>query len=154
MNYTFGKSIEYLWRTSRNHLVHNACVKIPHVSKKQLSTTALCAATSAGCHHCLPLQLCCWLLLSAHCRCTLLHTCPSAARCCTHATSTAHCRTHAGYLPSIAIVPPSAAACGSTNACCSLPHPCCRCCILLHARPLHHCSRHHCHLHRCWFHVH
>jgi hypothetical protein len=34
MNYTFGKNIEYLWRTSKNHLVHNACVKIPHISKK------------------------------------------------------------------------------------------------------------------------
>jgi hypothetical protein len=34
MNYTFGKNIEYLLRTSKNHLVHNSCVKIPHVSEK------------------------------------------------------------------------------------------------------------------------
>ena len=34
VNYMFGKNIEYLLRTSKNHLVHNACVKIPHVSKK------------------------------------------------------------------------------------------------------------------------
>jgi hypothetical protein len=34
MNYRFGKNLEYLWQTSKNHLVHNACVKILHVSKK------------------------------------------------------------------------------------------------------------------------
>jgi hypothetical protein len=154
MNYTFGKNIEYLWRTSKNHLAHNACVKIQHVCKKKLSTPALCTATSTGCHHCLPLQSCCWLLPPACCRCTLSHTRRSAARCCTHATSAARCHMHAGCLPSIAIVPPSAATCGSPNARCLLPHPRCRCCILLHARPLHHCSRHHCHLRRCWCHVH
>jgi hypothetical protein len=102
MNYTFGKNIKYLWQASKNHLVHNACVKVPYVSKKQLSTAALCAATSAGCHHCLPLQSCCWLLPPACCCCTLLHTCCSAACCCTHATSAACCCTHAGCLPSIA----------------------------------------------------
>jgi hypothetical protein len=88
------------------------------------------------------------------CRCMLLHTHRSAARCCTHAPSAAHCCKHTSCLPSIAIVPSSAAACGSTHARCLLSHPCRRCCILLHARPLHHCSRHHCHLRRCWCHVH
>ncbi len=34
MNSTFEKNIEYLLWTFKNHLVHNACVKIPHVSKK------------------------------------------------------------------------------------------------------------------------
>ncbi len=34
MNYMFGNNIEYLWQTSKNHLVHNACVYIQHVCKK------------------------------------------------------------------------------------------------------------------------
>jgi hypothetical protein len=36
----FGNTIEYLWQTSKNHLLHNACVHIQHVSKKLLSTAA------------------------------------------------------------------------------------------------------------------
>ncbi len=78
----------------------------------------------------------------------------TAARYCTHAASAARCRTHAGCLPSIAIVPPADDACCRTHARCLLPHPCRRCCLLLHARHIHHCSRHHCHLRRCWCHVH
>ncbi len=46
------------------------------------------------CHHCIPLQS--WPAAPACC-----HT---AARCCRHAASAAHCRTHAGCLPSIAII--------------------------------------------------
>ncbi len=81
MNYTFGKNIEYLWRTSKNHLVHNACVKILHISKKELSTAALCAATlpaaitvfhcnrAAGCSH----PLAAAAVTHTPLRCTLLH---------------------------------------------------------------------------------
>ncbi len=57
---------------------------------------------AAGCSHPLP--------HTRRCRCMLSHTLPSAERCCMHATSAAHCRMHAGCLPSIAIVPLSAAA--------------------------------------------
>jgi hypothetical protein len=34
MNYMFGNTIEFLWRTSKNHLLHNACVHVQPVRKK------------------------------------------------------------------------------------------------------------------------
>ncbi len=93
MNYTFGKNIEYLWQTSKNHLVHNSCVKIPHVSKKNavnrwssrrhfrqlpsLSSIAIVLLAAPICllplHAVVHTPLRCTLLHSRHIRCLLPH---------------------------------------------------------------------------------
>ncbi len=122
---------------------------------------------------CHPLQLCCRLdpaITFSHCNCAascprlLPHTCchhcmlshARRRRCpLSHARCIrCPCRTHAGCLPSIAIMPPAAATCCCTHARCLLPHPRRHYCLLLQARRFHHCFRHHCHLRRCWCHMH
>jgi hypothetical protein len=65
MNCLFTKNIENPSQTCKNHL---ACVKIQHVSKIQLSTAAICTATSPP-----------TVTQKCSCRCTLLHTRRSAA---------------------------------------------------------------------------
>ncbi len=100
------------------------------------------------CHHFIPLQSCCQPLPPA-----AAHTLPPlhAVACTPHPLPTA-ARTLAACRPSQSFPrPPPPAA---THARCSLPHPCRSCCILLHARRFHHCSRLHCRLRRCWCHVH
>ncbi len=81
MNYSITKNIEHLLQTLKNHL---ARVKIQQVTKKQMSTAAICTATSPPA----ATQKC-------SCPCTLLHTCCSTAH---HI----HCPLpHARWLPAI-----------------------------------------------------
>ncbi len=107
MNYTFGKNIEYLWGTSKNHLVHNACVKLASSScQPQLfappplpaAITVFHCNRTAGCSH----------LLAA------------AARCCTHAAplNAVTCTPHP--LPAAAC---TLAACHPLQLCPRLPLP-------------------------------
>ncbi len=129
-------------------------------------------------HHRHPSQLCRPLAAAitvSHCNCAagcprpLLHThrhhC-TLSHACRHRCMLLHARRihcllpHARWLPAIH--------CNPAPVCCrllphtrtllaaapTLPHPHCRCWLLLHARRFHHCSRHHCHLRRCWCHVH
>ncbi len=156
----FRKTIEYLWWTSRitlctmpvwkfHTLARSSCQPLlfapPPLPAVAAIITVFHCNLAAGCSHLLP--------HTRRRRCTLSHT---PLHCTLLHARRIHCPLpHAHWLPAIN--------CNHAPICrrlqlhtrtCLLPHPRRCCCILLHARPLHHCSRHQCHLRRCWCHVH
>jgi hypothetical protein len=104
MNYTFGKNIEYLWQISKNHLVHNACVKI-HTLARSSCQPLLFAPPPP------PAAI------------TVFH-CNHAAGCSHPLAATACCRTHIALLHAVACMPHPLLAAAHTLAACHPLQPC------------------------------